>query len=197
MPRTTKKKPAKRVRHKAASPKRASKPSGKAPAAGSRPRSGPPAAASGFTARQVMVRDVLTVGPGMSVDEVSSLFQLHNINGCPVVDEEGMLIGIVTEDDLVFGRMGATEEEMANPSGKKRPGPTRLRETHSVEEIMTPNPIAAEEMTPIEELCRLMWRLKIHRIPIVRDQKVTGIVSSIDVCRLVADGSASLVPRGK
>lgn len=192
MPRATrKKKPSQPVRKKASSPRKTTKPARRAaPASGG-------GRMSGLTAKDVMVRDVLTVSPSTSVDIVSSLFQLHNINGCPVVDDDGALIGIVTEDDLVFGRMGATEEEMANPAAAKSPGPRRVRDTHSVAEIMTPNPIAAEETTPIEELCRLMWRLKIHRIPIVRDRRVKGIVSSIDICRLIADGSANLVQRGK
>jgi len=152
---------------------------------------------SGLTAADVMVRDVLTVAPATSVDVVSSIFQLHNINGCPVVDDDGNLIGIVTEDDLVFGRMGATDEEMASPPTQKGQHGLRARVTHFVAEIMTPNPIAAEEDAPIEELCRLMWRLKIHRIPIVRDRKVSGIVSSLDVCRLLAEGRARLSTRKK
>jgi CBS domain-containing protein len=62
---------------------------------------------------------------------------------------------------------------------------------------MTPHPFAAEEQTPVEELCRLIFQLKIHRLPIVRKGKVTGIVSSADICRLVAEGRVRLVPAGK
>jgi CBS domain-containing protein len=63
-----------------------------------------------------------------------------------------------------------------------------------VEEIMTPRPIAVEEETPLEELCNLMWNLKIHRIPIISKGRVRGIVSTIDICRLVAEGQARIVP---
>jgi CBS domain-containing protein len=152
---------------------------------------------SGICAADIMVRDVLTVSPDATVEVISSLFQLHNINGCPVVDEEGLLIGIVTEDDLVFGRMGVSDAMMeeARVVGKK-PVPGNDSNQY-VSEIMTPNPITAEEDTPIEELCRLMWRLKIHRIPIVREGSVSGIVSSLDVCRIIAEGSASLLTQSR
>ena len=193
MPRAKKKAPAAARKRKAATPKPRARAASRSRAS-ARPGAARP---SGLTARDVMARDVVTVDPATSVDVVSSIFQLHNINGCPVVDDEGRLIGIVTEDDLVFGRMGATDEEMASPPASNKAGSQKTRGTHFVAEIMTPNPIAAEEETPIEELCRLMCRLRIHRIPIVRNQRVTGIVSSLDVCRLLADGSAGLTLRRK
>ena len=68
------------------------------------------------------------------------------------------------------------------------------KDVRCVAEIMTPRPIAVEEDTPIEELCNLMWNLKIHRIPIVSNGRVRGIISTIDICRLVVEGRARLTP---
>jgi CBS domain-containing protein len=178
----------------------------------------PPEPVSGLTAADVMVRDVITVRPDLSVDEVSELFQMNNINGAPVVNSDGTLVGIITEDDIVFGRMGFTDEELDilenEESGEKAAGtedgfvrPAESRDkreetetadtdtAHKVGEIMTPNPIAIEEDTPVEEICRIMWRLKIHRVPVIRRGKVTGIVSTADICRLVVEGRARLVPK--
>jgi CBS domain-containing protein len=165
---------------------------------------------SGLTAADVMVSDVITVRLETTMEEVSELFQIHNINGAPVVDEDGLLVGIVTEDDVVVGGMGFSDEELDTLDGDegetagKAPaaGPTAaaagegeaVGETRRVAEIMTPRPITVEEDTPVEELCRLMWKLKIHRIPIVSQGRVRGIVSTIDICRLVAEGRARLVP---
>ena len=58
---------------------------------------------SGLIAADVMSGDVITIRASTTIEEVSELFQIHNINGAPVVDDEGMLIGIVTEDDIVVG----------------------------------------------------------------------------------------------
>ena len=68
------------------------------------------------------------------------------------------------------------------------------QDSHTVGEIMTVNPIAAEEDTSLEELCRLMWNFRVHRLPIVRQGKVTGIVSAIDLCRLVTEGRIRILP---
>jgi CBS domain-containing protein len=57
-----------------------------------------------------------------------------------------------------------------------------------VSAIMTSPAISAEENTPLRDLCNVMWNLRIHRIPIVRAGKVTGVVSSMDLCRAILDG---------
>jgi CBS domain-containing protein len=169
---------------------------------------------SGLTASDVMVSEVITVRPETSIEEVSELFQIHNIHGAPVVDSDGLLVGIVTEDDVMVGGMGFSDEELdslededgeeadkevataaaAEPAVEPAGEGDLMDETRRVEEIMTPRPITAEEHTPVEELCRLMWKLKIHRIPIVNEGRVRGIVSTIDICRLVVEGRARLIP---
>lgn len=165
---------------------------------------------SGMTAADVMVSEVITVRLETTMEEVSELFQIHNINGAPVVDDDGLLVGIVTEDDVVVGGMGFSDEELdtldsdegegageapaAGPAAAETVAGETVDETRRVAEIMTPRPITVEEDTPVEELCRLMWKLKIHRLPIVRQGRVRGIVSTIDICRLVAEGRARIVP---
>jgi len=148
---------------------------------------------SGLTAADLMARDVLTVHPGTPVSEVSALFKLHNIKGAPVVEGDGDLVGIITEDDLVFGQLGISDEEREMMSGPDPRSRRQVKVVRRVAEIMTHNPIAVEETAPVEDLCRLMSRLKIHRIPIVNAGKVVGIVSTIDICRLLGDGHARLV----
>lgn len=175
---------------------------GRKPAGKRAPQGAPPLRTAlrrlgGLKAADVMARDVLMVHPETAVEEVSSLFQFHNIHGAPVVDHDGILVGIVTENDLVFGQMGTTPDRPPAGEPKGRRGLRAVETTPRVADIMTPNPIAAEEGTPVEDLCNLMWRLKIHRIPIVREGKVTGIVSSLDICRVIADGQARLSPAKK
>lgn len=171
-------------------------PAKKAAAKGRTRRAAPLRAAAarpgGLKAIDVMTRDVLTVHPETPVEEVSSLFQYHNVHGAPVVDRDATLVGIVTENDLVFGQMGTAPEQPPPGEPKRRRGLRAVEAALQVADIMTPNPIAAEEQTPIEDLCNLMWRLKIHRIPIVREGRVTGIVSTLDICRLIATGGARM-----
>lgn len=160
-----------------------------------------------LTAADVMVRDVYTVRPQTLLADVAENFQVRNINGAPVVDEAGHLVGIVTEDDLVFGQMGYGEEEIAAQPGSAEVGGAAAEVPESglhavprgplrVSEIMTTTPIFAAEDTPIEEICGLLWRLHIHRVPIVRDGVLTGIISTTDICRIIADGRVRLSPGG-
>jgi CBS domain-containing protein len=141
----------------------------------------------------IMVRDVTTVGPDLLIEDLCEVFQLQNIHGVPVVDDEGALVGIVTQEDVIYGAMGlsyTSREDRDIPalvrgaSGKPSP---RAEKVQSVGDIMTAPAISVEEEATLDQVCRLMWTLKIHRVPVVKEGRVTGIVSSLDVVRAVGE----------
>ncbi len=179
-------------------------------------------------ARDLMTRKPITVTEGLSVGSLCDLLQARNINGAPVVDEQGYLLGVVTQEDIIYGAMGHSDAESAGempvesrsrprgkrvmqmltarrlnavPSPETPPGEipfwSNAQRTHdplqiSVGAIMTSPAISADEMTPIVDLCRIMWNLRIHRVPILKHGKVTGLVSSMDLCRAVLSGKIVL-----
>jgi CBS domain-containing protein len=100
-----------------------------------------------------------------------------------VVNASGQLVGMVTQQDLFFGQMTLGVEDAA--AGR---GPSKQRQPVLVRDVMTSPAVCASEQTGIRKLCRLMYRLRIHRVPIVRRGKLVGIVSSLDVCSIVARG---------
>jgi CBS domain-containing protein len=57
-----------------------------------------------------------------------------------------------------------------------------------VEEIMSRTLYTATEETPVCDICKLMFTHNLHRIPILRDAKVVGLVTAMDVIRTVAEG---------
>jgi signal-transduction protein with cAMP-binding, CBS, and nucleotidyltransferase domain len=57
-----------------------------------------------------------------------------------------------------------------------------------VREIMTAPAMSVGEDTTLGAICRMMYKLRIHRVPVVRDGQVCGIISSLDVCAAVARG---------
>ena len=61
-------------------------------------------------------------------------------------------------------------------------------EPTTVGEIMTREVLSAPEDSDVDDLCRLMWEKRIHRVPILRGLLLVGIVSALDVCRAVLDG---------
>ena len=126
-------------------------------------------------AKDVMRREVFTVQEDQPVEAVIEVLVREHIQGVPVLDAEGRLVGVVTQQDVFFSSATAAE-------------PGRGGSSLKVRDVMTSPAVSAAEQTEVRALCRMMERLRIHRIPIVADNRVTGIVSSLDVCALVARG---------
>ena len=127
-------------------------------------------------AKDLMRREVFTIRDDQTVDELMQLLVREHIHGCPVVDAEDLLVGVVTQQDVFFG--GVTR-------GNEAGSPARM----TVGELMTSPAVSANEETEVLGLCRLMQRLRIHRVPIVKDGKVTGIVSSLDIVGHLVKGN--------
>ncbi|HBZ68984.1 MAG TPA: hypothetical protein DEP35_04240 [Deltaproteobacteria bacterium] len=114
-------------------------------------------------AYDIMTKDVLTVTADMSVDEVRDRFFHNRIHGAPVVDTSGTLIGIVSFVDLAGGL------------GRR------------VLHVMQRDPVTASEDASVEALASLMLAHKIHRIPIVHDRRLVGIVAASDIIQALLD----------
>jgi CBS domain-containing protein len=134
--------------------------------------------------KDLMRRDVQTIGQEESVITLMDILVGQHIHGVPVVDDSGSLVGVVTQQDLVFGTM--TKEGADGPTQHSDVAQEARRLT--VREIMTSPAFSADEETDIRSLCRMMFKLRIHRVPITEEGKLTGIVSSLDICGAVARG---------
>jgi CBS domain-containing protein len=110
--------------------------------------------------RDVMTKDVVTLTPEMTLREAADVLLRYHIHGAPVVDETGMLVGMVSVIDLV-GRVGKI-----------------------VADVMTEDPVSASEDAPIEEVARQMLEQMVRRVPIIRAGRVVGIVSASDIIQL-------------
>ena len=141
-------------------------------------------------ARDLMRTTAATVWENASLADVYDLFVEENINGAPVVDALGRLVGIVTQQDVFFGALGYPARETENVALPSGPGDAihRLR----VRDVMTSPAVCADEETDIADLCRLMWSMRINRVPIVRDGRVAGVVSSMDLCQAVSEGTLAV-----
>lgn len=141
-------------------------------------------------ARDIMVPDVVTVRPDATIKELAQLFEQHGISGCPVVDESGKVIGIVTEGDLV-----AEDAELHFPMyiqfldsliylESVRKFEERLRKAVGafVRDVMTTDVRCVRPEATVREVATLMTRHKINRIPVVdEDHKLLGIVGRHEV----------------
>jgi CBS domain-containing protein len=138
-------------------------------------------------AQDVMTTPVYTTSPDTPVPEVARLLVKRRISGAPVVDEEGRLVGIVTEADLLPKEAGPAGLPLTALLGPEAPPEVRehLRRYRGrvVREVMTREVVTATEDTPVQQLAALMLRKQVNRIPIVRGERVVGIVTRNDVLR--------------
>lgn len=118
-------------------------------------------------ASEIMTRKVSTICPEASVQEVAHLLSRERISGAPVVNADGMIIGIVTEADII-GKVD--------------------REGLHVADIMCRQIIAVKEETPVNEIAMLLAAHKIKRVPVVCNGKLVGIISRADIVDAVARG---------
>ncbi|MGB8020806.1 MAG: IMP dehydrogenase [Candidatus Nanopelagicales bacterium] len=110
-----------------------------------------------------MIHDPLTVGPRATVAELDELCGQYRVSGLPVVDEQGVLLGIVTNRDLLFL-------------------PTEEYATTRVHQVMTPMPlITAPEGIRRDDAASLLARHKIEKLPLVDAAgRLTGLITVKD-----------------
>jgi CBS domain-containing protein len=146
-----------------------------------------------MTARDVMVRDPVTVKPSTPVNEVARLLVEHRIGGVPVVTDEGHVIGIVTETDLFLKEKGVPFSMVKLPSlFNQWVKPEQLEQlyanarTYTAADIMTQSVVTATPETEVSQIAELMMRRRIKRVPIVEEGRLVGIVTSQDLIRRLA-----------
>lgn len=142
-------------------------------------------------ARDVMVRDVVTAHSGMMVGEAIKLLAQHDVSALPVVDDDGVVIGVISEADLI--RHQAADPTRHRPWWLEAMTPAstlaeEFAQSHGrrVDELMSTRVISAEEDTPIAEIAALLEKHRIKRVPIIQDGKLVGIVSRSNLIQAMA-----------
>ena len=149
--------------------------------------------------KDVMTSPVVSVEPDSPISQAIRIMLQRRISGLPVIDKQGGLVGIVTEGD--FLRRAETGTQRRRPRWLEfLIGPGRLADEYTrshgrkVNEIMTPDPTAVNEDTPLEEIVKLMEKRQIKRIPVVRGEQVVGIVTRANLVHAVASASLEAQP---
>lgn len=134
----------------------------------------------------VMTPNVISVNPGADVQEIASLLVEHGISAVPVVDNDGQVLGIVSEGDLMR-RVESEGDKHKSWWLKWLSGnnPVDYIKSHGrkASEIMTPDPIIIEDDEPLFRIAALLEKHEIKRVPVVSKGKLVGIVSRADLLR--------------
>lgn len=149
--------------------------------------------------KDIMTSPVVSIEPDMTVTQAVRIMMQRHISGLPVIDKGGRLLGMVTEGDFL--------RRIETGTQRQRPrwlefliGPGRLAEeythTHSrkIADIMTPEPFTVDEETPLEQAVRLMEKHRIKRLPVVRGERVVGILSRANLLHALAGIAREIEP---
>ncbi len=143
------------------------------------------------TVRDIMTVDPVTVTPDMTVTEVAKLMVDKRVGALPVL-EEGRLIGIVTEGDLIMQDvklefptyMHLLDGYILYPPATARfESELKKAVAASVRDVMTPDPVTVEVDSSIEDAATLLVERDVSRLPVLDEGRLVGIVSKYDVVR--------------
>ncbi len=145
-------------------------------------------------ARDVMTKAVVTVKPDTPIGRIAELLLEKRISGLPVVDENGSVVGMVTEGDLLRPNSHEREKRrewwltlLAEGEPLSTEFLSTLRNTQrTARDVMSAPVVTVSEDTDIAEIGKLFVTLRIKRVPVTRDGRVTGIVARADLVRVVA-----------
>lgn len=152
-------------------------------------------------AASIMTRGVITAHPTDTVARVARILAEHAISAVPVCDDNGALLGMISEGDLMRPFVDTNVRRRAwwltlladgNDLAPEFLDYVRL-DRHQIGDLMTKPVITATETAHVTELAEQMVRNRIKRVPIVRGEKLVGIVSRADVIRAIAQSPEAVV----
>jgi CBS domain-containing protein len=148
-------------------------------------------------AKDIMTKNVRTVGTSTIVEDLARVLVEHKISGTPVVNEQDDLIGIVTENDLIrkskkfhiptivrlFDAFIMLESKSSIEQEIKEMAAV------TVEDIYRKEVLTVSEDTPVDEIATIMAERNIHLIPVVEGRKLKGIIGKIDIIKGLSLGN--------
>lgn len=146
--------------------------------------------------QDIMTKSVITVSPDTEILAAAKILLEKHINGLPVVDDEGKLVGILCQSDLI-----AQQKKLPVPSlfsfwdgyitlssMKRIEQQVGKIIASTVSQAMTPNPVTVTSQSRLETVAALMVDQNYHTLPVVEGDKLVGIIGKEDVLRTITPG---------
>ncbi len=137
-----------------------------------------------------MSRHVQAVRPGDSIAAAMAAMLKGGFSGAPVVDDNGALVGMITEGDLLHRAETGTDRHRA-PWLEFILGPGRVAREfiaangRTVRELMTPDVVAVDAQSPLINAVTLMEKHRIKRLPVLQQGRLAGMLSRADLMRAI------------
>ncbi len=141
--------------------------------------------------KDIMTKNPITVFPETEITHITKILLEKHINGVPVIDETGKLVGIICQSDLI-----AQQKKLPLPSfftildgfiplTSMRQFEKEVKKVSAVTvaDIMTPNPVTVSSDENVETVATLMVERKFHSVPVIDKGELVGIVGKEDILR--------------
>ena len=151
-----------------------------------------------MTVREVMTTSVVSVKKTTPLKDVAQVLIDHGISGVPVVDEAGVVVGVVSEADFLLKESGPEVvphrrfERVLGTSASTRARSAKLKATTAAEAMTSP-PITIRGNRTIAEAARLMTSQQVNRLVVTDDDRLEGIVTRADLVKAFVRTDEELV----
>ncbi|MCV0372801.1 MAG: CBS domain-containing protein [Nitrosarchaeum sp.] len=127
--------------------------------------------------KDVMIRDLAELDASITINEAAKMMDYRNI-GCIIVTKDNSPVGILTERDFV-----------------KKITAKEIPPTYSLDKVMSSPLIAIGPEETVWEAAQIMKTKNIHKLPVMQDGKVIGIITTTDLVKICSVGSDSEMRR--
>jgi CBS domain-containing protein len=127
-----------------------------------------------LTAGAIMTSDIITIRPEASLEDAIALMLSEQISGLPVIDDDGRLVGVITEFALLAV---AYDQRVKN---------------HTVRDHMTTELIMVDINDPISRVADLCIVHRVRRVPVMQNGRLVGVIARRDVLRALVDSPAAV-----
>lgn len=140
-------------------------------------------------AKDIMTKDVITVSPDMEIISAAGILFQHHINGVPVIQSDGKIVGILCQSDVIAQQKAIPIPSLFTFLDGYIPFTSLKKVEKNVQKIaaikvahaMTENPVTVSPETSIEEIATLMVDKNLHSLPVVLNDVLVGILGKEDV----------------
>ena len=147
-----------------------------------------------ISAKDIMTKEVISVSPDLVVEKLAEIFWENRISGAPVVDDDGTVIAIVTENDLIDQNkkvhiptmIAILDSVIMLEKADKIEKEIRKMTGTAVKDICSGTLITVEPETPLDEVATIMAEKQVHTLPVLADGKLVGVVGKSDIIKTMA-----------
>ena len=126
---------------------------------------------------ELMQTEVQAVAPDTSLSDAAMTLADAHISGLPVIGRNGSLVGVISTTDIL-----GSEQDVDDQAARRS-----LFETARVRDLMTPQPVTIAPGASIKEAAQLLLSADVHRLFVVEDGRLVGVLSTTDIVRAVAN----------